>query len=213
MLDNLPDHIVLEIFSNLTLRDRLNVEMVSVRFHNLMQTIWNRKRQVIIPDDLRNIDQKFTFSSYWTDFGNGMTSLIRHCPNLNKLYFKKFRRLQIFIQESSFNIFAGFTNNELTITEIHFGKLFVADKHCFEVMATIFPLLTKLTIEEPYPIIYPMKADTMPFLKTKIKNLQPGLDFLLEENNRIMEDLRYLLCTFPRLEKLRIKDIVFEIIV
>lgn len=212
MLDNLPDHIILQIFINLSLRDRLQVEMVSQRYHDLIYTLWRQKREIIVPDDLRVIDNKFTFSSFWDNFGQGMTAIIRHCPNIKKLYFKQFRRLQIFLQAPAFLYFTQFTNDELSVEEVHFGKLFVTDRNVFETMATAFPSLKILTIDEPYPLIYPIRHDTIPYLESRIVKLRPGLDELLQDNNRVTEDFRYLLQLFPRLEKLTIKSFEFVVL-
>uniref|UniRef100_A0A915HRB5 F-box domain-containing protein n=1 Tax=Romanomermis culicivorax TaxID=13658 RepID=A0A915HRB5_ROMCU len=211
MLAYLPDHILISIFSHLSLNDRLKIESVDRRFRKLISSIWSQKRSISLPDDLLALNPGYTLSSYWVDFGSEMEILLKHCKkeNLKKIHFKTFRRLQIFPQIQLFSIFECTKLNN--IEELSFGKCFITDKNLFDALSKIFSNLQILIVEEPYPLIYQLKDDTPDFLMKRIENIYPGLNEIIFDNNRVIEDIRYLLTLFPTLKFLTLKSSCFRI--
>lgn len=212
MLDQLPDVALIALFSHLPYGERLRMELVCHRFRDLMAEVWNRKEALVFPYDVRQINNnKYPLSSYLADFGPEMKILINHCPNLRELRFENFRRLMVFMQTSSMTYFARYPTSILDIREIFVGSKYVTDIDVIRAMARGFPNLEVLTVLHPYPLIHQAKYDTMQVLRSRIPNLEPQVLDLMEDNEKVVEDIRLYLEIFPRLRVLKLKDANFDV--
>lgn len=207
----LQDINLLKIFGFLPLNDLLQEELVCKRFFVLIQKIWQKKFTIVWPYDLREIFPQFRFSSFLDDFGSPMRILMEHCPNIEKLQFSPFRRLQIIFQPSAFENFQKLKIQNLQIFELHFGQKYVTDKDVIAAAAQALPELRILRIDDLFPLLYELRSDTIPFLRRRIPDLDKGLEELMNENQRISEDIRYILELFPNLRLLQMKSVEFQI--
>jgi len=209
MLLDLPDNILHLIFKCLPLRDLLSIEKVHEKFSHLVDLIFQAKTQISLPDDLTDLNESYPISSYWDNFGPEMAILLEKCQNISCLSFTKYRRMQMFLQPQLFEYFRKFSK-KLAISKIHFGKGFVVDKTTFEKIAEIFGETLKILIVDlPYPLVYKLDPSTSKLLESRLENLKENLPPLLDDNNRVTEDLRFFLEIFPNLEELKLKNSVF----
>lgn len=212
MLDQLPDIALIALFHRLPYADRFRTAQVCHRFNNLLKEVWNKKYSITFPYDIKEINPRYPVSSYLDNFGPEMRCLIRHCPNLESIHFKNFYFLQIIMQSSCMTHFEQYPELNSQILEIFIDGLYVTDVDTIREMGRLFPNLEKLTIMKPYPLVHRRRPDTVDVLKARISNLEPQVWALMDDNQRVTEDIRLLLELFGRLKVLRMKDAVFDIV-
>lgn len=212
MLDKLPDIALIAIFYRLPYDDRFRIVQVCHRFNDLMKEVWNRKYAITFPHELMEINIGYPISSQLDRFRPEMSLLIRHCPNLRELRFKNFYNLAMIMQASCMRHFERYPHLALQIREIFIDRQYVTDLDTIREMGRLFPNLEKLSILVPYPLIHRKRPDTVDVLKDRIPNLEPQVWMLMDDNERVTEDIRFLLELFGQLRELRLKDAVFEVV-
>uniref|UniRef100_A0A914UZM1 Uncharacterized protein n=1 Tax=Plectus sambesii TaxID=2011161 RepID=A0A914UZM1_9BILA len=157
---------------------------VNYRFNTLTRLVWRKKKIITVPDDLGSLRRR-TFPPTWSSclekFDKSLQVLVNHCPLVQALHFASHRHLQVFIQSA---LFPQIQQLNLQLKEVVIGHLYCIDQHAVTALAETCPLLQTLVIEEPYPLLYRIRPDSMQVCQQRISNLEPGLGQLQEENSR-----------------------------